>query len=160
MRDLARDPLFELANHSFDHAAFSEPCFGLPPVTPPSSKRANVEGAAREIVAAGAPHPRYFRFPGGCHAADDLRTVAATGERPVGWDVSSGDAFQPSTALVIRSVLTQVRPGSIVVMHIMGAPNAPATSAALRTIVPALRSRGYRMVTLSRLLAPTGAATR
>jgi peptidoglycan/xylan/chitin deacetylase (PgdA/CDA1 family) len=37
-------------------------------------------------------------------------------------------------------------------MHIMGAPNAPATSQALRQIVPALKSRGFRFATLSQVL--------
>ena len=49
-------------------------------------------------------------------------------------------------------VLDDVRPGSIVVMHLIGAPNAPATAAALRTVIPALRARGYRFVTLRELL--------
>jgi peptidoglycan/xylan/chitin deacetylase (PgdA/CDA1 family) len=45
-----------------------------------------------------------------------------------------------------------VRPGSIVIAHCVGAPNAPATAAAMRVIIPALRARGYRFVTVERLL--------
>jgi hypothetical protein len=37
-------------------------------------------------------------------------------------------------------------------MHLVGAPNAPATAAALRTILPALHARGLRPVKLERLL--------
>jgi peptidoglycan/xylan/chitin deacetylase (PgdA/CDA1 family) len=55
--------------------------------------------------------------------------------------------------VVVRAVLGGVRPGSIVVMHIIGAPNTPATYSALRAIIPALEARGYRFVTLSELLA-------
>jgi peptidoglycan/xylan/chitin deacetylase (PgdA/CDA1 family) len=43
-----------------------------------------------------------------------------------------------------------------VVMHLVGAPNAPATAAALREIIPALRARGYELVTLERLLGGRG----
>ena len=96
--------------------------------------------------------PRYFRFPGGCHGRSDLALVAALGETPVGWDVVSGDAFQPDARIVASTVLARVRPGSIVVLHHVGAPNAPATEAALRQIIPALRARGYRFVTLEQLL--------
>ena len=39
---LARDPLFEIENHSLDHAAFTEPCFGLPPVRGLAAKRDEV----------------------------------------------------------------------------------------------------------------------
>ena len=61
-------------------------------------------------------------------------------------------AFQPNPATVVHAVESGVRPGSIVVMHIMGAPNAPATSQALRQIVPSLESRGFRFATLRRVL--------
>jgi peptidoglycan/xylan/chitin deacetylase (PgdA/CDA1 family) len=152
VRSLASDPLFELENHSYDHASFEPNCYGLGTVAAPSEKRAEVAAAADAIVAAGAPPPRYFRFPGGCHNAADLRLIASEGERPVGWDVVSGDPFQPDAITVVRAVETATKPGSIIVMHIMGAPNAPATSAALRTIVPALRRRGFRFATLQQVL--------
>lgn len=51
------------------------------------------------------------------------------------------------------TVLTQVRPGAIVMMHLQGGANAPATGTALRIIIPALRQRGYRLVTVSELLS-------
>jgi peptidoglycan/xylan/chitin deacetylase (PgdA/CDA1 family) len=152
VRALASDPLFELENHSYDHSSFEPQCYGLGVVAAPDQKLAEVADAKRAIEAAGAPPPRYFRFPGGCHSAADLRLVAAEGERPVGWDVVSGDPFQPNPAVVVHAVESGVQPGSIVVMHIMGAPNAPATSQALRQIVPALKSRGFRFATLSQVL--------
>jgi peptidoglycan/xylan/chitin deacetylase (PgdA/CDA1 family) len=153
VQSLAADPLFELENHSYDHSSFEPNCYGLGVVAAASGKRSEITDAASAIVAAGAPRPRYFRFPGGCHDASDLQLVASTGERPVGWDVVSGDPFQPSPAPIIRAVEAGVQPGSIVVMHIMGAPNAPATSTALRTIVPALRQHGFRFATLRQVLA-------
>jgi hypothetical protein len=51
---------------------------------------------------------------------------------------------------------SNVKPGSIVVMHLMRG-NAPATGAALRLIIPALQRKGYQFVTVSELLA-TGPA--
>jgi len=95
---------------------------------------------------------RYFRFPGGCHTQKDVRLVASLGEQPVQWDVISGDAYLRDPAAVARQTLAGVRPGSIVVMHLVGAPNAPATAGALRTVLPTLRQRGLRPVKLTRLL--------
>jgi peptidoglycan-N-acetylglucosamine deacetylase len=46
-----------------------------------------------------------------------------------------------------------VRPGSIVVMHLNGAPNAPMTARSLDRVLPGLRERGLRAVTVSELLA-------
>lgn len=37
-------------------------------------------------------------------------------------------------------------------MHMMGGPNAPATGAALAQLIPQIRQRGYRMVTVGELL--------
>ena len=153
-RALARDRRFEIENHSMDHRAWTQPCFGLPGVRSSPQKRAEVTAAAASIRRITRVRPRYFRFPGGCHSKPDLRQVAARGEQPVDWDVVSGDAFQPDPQVIIRTVLQDVRPGSIVVMHMIGGPNAPATARAVRTLIPKLRGRGYRFVTLRTLLAP------
>jgi peptidoglycan/xylan/chitin deacetylase (PgdA/CDA1 family) len=153
VRSLAADPLFELENHSIDHDGFERPCYGLPTVPAPARKREEIVGAARTIAGVTGRRPRFFRYPGGCHTPADDRLVASLGETPVLWDVVSGDPFQPDPKPIVRAVLGGVRPGSIVVMHIIGAPNTPATYDALRTIIPALKARGYRFVTLIQLLA-------
>jgi len=152
VRGLARDPLFELENHSVDHSGWLAPCYGLPIVRGELSKEAEIDNAAATITTAAGVAPRYFRFPGGCHDAGDVRLVAAAGEQAVGWDVVSGDPFESSAAVVERNVLSHVRPGSIVVMHLVGAPNAPATARALPVIIERLRARGFHFATLRQLL--------
>jgi peptidoglycan/xylan/chitin deacetylase (PgdA/CDA1 family) len=153
-RSLARDPLFEVENHSYNHAAWEAPCYGLARVRSQAMKREEVTGTAKIIRRVTGVRPSYFRFPGGCQHEADIRLVQSLGEQPVQWDVISGDAFMTDPSRVAQHVLTQVRPGSIVVMHFIGAPKAPATAAALRQIIPALRRRGFRFVTLRTLLHP------
>jgi peptidoglycan/xylan/chitin deacetylase (PgdA/CDA1 family) len=153
VRELARDPLFELENHSVDHSGWLAPCYGLRVVSGALSKQAEVRQAASEINQVAGVTPRYFRFPGGCHDSSDLALVRSAGEQAVGWDVVSGDPFERDPAVVIRNVVERARPGSIVVMHLIGAPNAPATARALPAIIGSLRARGYRLVTLRQLLA-------
>jgi enterochelin esterase-like enzyme/peptidoglycan/xylan/chitin deacetylase (PgdA/CDA1 family) len=153
VRRLARSPLFELENHSYDHAAWESPCYGLPTVAGDVAKRREVLDTARIVRQLTGRAPQLFRFPGGCHDVADGRLVRALGERAVDWDVVSGDAYLRSAAAVERSVLDQVRDGSIVVMHLVGAPNAPATADALRALIPQLRARGFELVTVQRLLA-------
>jgi peptidoglycan-N-acetylglucosamine deacetylase len=151
-RSLAADPLFEIENHSMDHAGWEPPCYGLPLVHGDGPKRDEVTRTADALGNLTTTPPSYFRFPGGCHNAADVKLVASAGETPVQWDVVSGDPGQPSASVVANNVLRGAKPGSIVVMHLVGAPNAPATAAALRTILPGLKQRGLHPVTLQKLL--------
>nr|MDQ6914433.1 polysaccharide deacetylase family protein [Actinomycetota bacterium] len=155
-RSLARDPLFELGNHTVDHSGFVAACYGLPGVATRAAKRAEILDAAATIARVTGRHPRWFRFPGGCYGRGDTRLVAAAGEQPVQWDDASGDAYLRDPAAIAAQTLRQARPGSIIVMHLNGAPNAPATGDALAVVVRGLRARDLRPVTLSRLLAARG----
>jgi peptidoglycan/xylan/chitin deacetylase (PgdA/CDA1 family) len=153
VRRLAADPLYELENHSMDHAGWERPCYGLASVPNDAAKRSEVTAAAAIIQRVAGVRPHYFRFPGGCSNAADRTLVAKLGERPVAWDVVSGDPFNPRTAAIVQAVLAGVRPGSIIVAHCIGPPNAPATAQAMAQIIPDLRARGYRFVTVRDLLA-------
>ncbi|MGH3942812.1 MAG: polysaccharide deacetylase family protein [Pseudonocardiaceae bacterium] len=152
LHDIAADPLFEIENHSYTHAAFHGPCYTLNVLTAPDDKIREVVDAAQVLEEVTGRAPQFFRFPGGCYAHSDVALVQQTGERPVGWDVVSGDPFQQDPGVIARNVLDNARPGSIIVLHLNGAPNAPATAAALREIIPGLRARGLRPVTLAELL--------
>lgn len=154
VRSLAADPLFELENHSMDHAAWRTPCYGLPFVSTDAARRAELTNAATAIHDIAGVEPAYFRYPGGCHAGSDDGLVAALGERALDWDVVSGDAFQANPDVVVNQVLARVQPGSIVVMHFIGAPNAPATANALDRLIPLLRAQGYGFATVRDLLYP------
>lgn len=152
LREISADPLFEIENHSMTHAAFHGPCYGLDVLTSPEDKRHEVVDTAQILTEVTGQAPRFFRFPGGCHSPEDVALVRTAGELPVDWDVVSGDPFQKDSAVIVRNVLNNVRPGSIVVMHLNGAPNAPATADALKKIIPGLRDRGLQPVTLNELL--------
>ncbi|WP_069169401.1 polysaccharide deacetylase family protein [Streptomyces griseus] len=150
-RAIGTDPLFEIANHSYSHYAFSTPCYGLPTVAK-ADMRADVERAFTEIRKAGATNVvPYFRFPGGCYDDISLKALAPTGVTAVQWDVVSGDAFATDADAVADQVLDGVRPGSLVVMHCTRSA-APVTAGAVRRVVPELRRQGYRFVKVSELM--------
>jgi peptidoglycan/xylan/chitin deacetylase (PgdA/CDA1 family) len=151
-RQIAASPGLEIGNHSFSHPAFHLPCYQLGSVSR-SAQLQQVQMAQRAIVWVTGVSPRYFRFPGGCYDSGALELVRAAGLIPVQWNVNSIDAFNPYPAQIAATVLAEVKPGSIVLMHLQGGANAPATADALRDIVPALERRGYRFVTVSELLA-------
>ncbi|MCD7442931.1 polysaccharide deacetylase family protein [Streptomyces lincolnensis] len=150
-RSIGRDPLFEVANHSYSHYAFTADCYGLPTVSA-DRMRADVERAYAAFRKAGVPEPMpYFRFPGGCYDRKALKALAPAGVTAVQWDVVGGDAFATDADAVARQVLQGVRPGSVVVLHCTRSA-APATERAVRTVVPELRERGYRFVKVSELI--------
>ncbi|TKT10827.1 polysaccharide deacetylase [Streptomyces galbus] len=155
-RALGHDPLFEVANHSYSHYAFTADCYGLPTV-PEDRMRADVERAYTAFRAAGITDAMpYFRFPGGCYDRRALRAVSGTGVTAVQWDVVSGDAFATDADAVARQVLDGVRPGSVVVLHCTRSA-APTTERVVRSVVPELRRRGYRFVKVSELIGTAGA---
>jgi peptidoglycan/xylan/chitin deacetylase (PgdA/CDA1 family) len=150
-RSIGRDPLFEIANHSYSHYAFTGDCYGLPTVSE-DRMRAEVERAYAAFRKAGVRKAMpYFRFPGGCYDRLALKALTPTGVTAVQWDVVSGDAFATDAGAVARQVLDGVRPGSVVVMHCTRSA-APATEQAVRIIVPELRRRGFRFVKVSELI--------
>ncbi|MFE1948990.1 polysaccharide deacetylase family protein [Streptomyces sp. NPDC059524] len=153
-RDIGADPLFEVANHSYSHYAFTDDCYGLPTV-PPARMRTDVERAFTAFRKAGVEHVvPYFRFPGGCYDKQALRALAPAGVTAVQWDVVSGDAFATDADAVSRQVLDGVRPGSVVVLHCTRSA-APTTERVVRTVVPELRAKGYRFVRVSQLIGAT-----
>lgn len=154
-RDFAADPLFELANHSHTHAAFRAPCYGLPTLGTNYERRREVGLGERTIREITGVATRFFRFPGGCHAESDVRLLRDLNHIPVQWNIVSGDPRQQDPQVIVDNVLKRARNGGIVVMHLNGAPNAPATYDALVTIIPELKARGFTMVTLGELLDGT-----
>ncbi|MFC9242789.1 polysaccharide deacetylase family protein [Streptomyces sp. NPDC057136] len=150
-RSIGTDPLFEIANHSYRHYAFTSPCYGLP-VVEEADMRDDVRRAFAAFRKAGARNVvPYFRFPGGCYDEAALRTLASEKVTAVQWDVVSGDAFAKDADAVAEQVLAGVTPGSLVVMHCTRSA-APVTDEAVKRVVPELRARGYRFVKVSELM--------
>ncbi len=144
-KSLGTDPLFSLQNHSFDHAAFESPCYGLAPLASDAEKRAEItktQDALKKIVGV---HPTLFRYPGLCHNEHDDALVSEMGLSVSNGDIISGDAFAKNAQFVAETVIARAHDGGEVVMHI-GGHNAPVTGAALEIAVPLLRDAGYTFV--------------
>ncbi|MGC1779398.1 MAG: polysaccharide deacetylase family protein [Xanthobacteraceae bacterium] len=151
VKDLAADPLFELANHSYSHGAFHSPCYGLFPIA--QSKQADEVAKTDALLRQyAASYKKYFRFPGLCSDAQAVKTVESQGYTVIGGDVDGADAFEKSPKWVAADVVSHVRPGSIVVLHMHGGRDAPATGDALPDITAKLRGEGYSFVKVSDLL--------
>ncbi|MGC5285439.1 polysaccharide deacetylase family protein [Micromonospora sp. DT231] len=150
-RRIAGNPRFELANHTYGHAAFTGDCYDLP-LLPVDELAGDVAKTFEVIKPYGGRQTRYFRFPGLCHDAATLDALAPLGVTVVDGDVVSGDPFATAWKPLVRAVLDHVRPGSVVIMHVTEA-NAAMTDEALPHILEGLRERGLEPAPLSEVLA-------
>jgi peptidoglycan-N-acetylglucosamine deacetylase len=67
------------------------------------------------------------------------------------WTVDTGDYRLPGVARIVKSVTMAAKPGAIILLHDAGG-NRAETAAALPKIINRLRARGYKFVTVPRLL--------
>ncbi|HEY0515790.1 MAG TPA: polysaccharide deacetylase family protein [Solirubrobacteraceae bacterium] len=95
--------------------------------------------------------PCVFRPPYGAYNRSVLGIARSLGLSTIMWNVDPADYAQPGTAAIERTVLREVRPGSIIISHDGGGPRAQ-TLAAYPHIIAALRKRGYGVVTIQQLL--------
>lgn len=152
MQRFAANDNFEIANHSYSHEAWTSNCYKLPYLTDVAAKQAQVGQTNAAIAAYTGEQPRHFRFPGLCHNQDDLALVAGMGLVPVDTDIQGSDAFAKDPYAVAQSIAAQVQPGSVILLHLNGAPNAPATLQIVAQLLPMLSERGLQPVTLDELL--------
>lgn len=93
---------------------------------------------------------RWARPGSGWYSARMVRQMERAGYRCALGSVYPFDAQLPSAWVSERFLLAQVRPGAIVILHDRGARGS-RTARVLGRVLPELRARGYRMVTLSEL---------
>ena len=151
-KQLAADPLFELANHSYSHPSFAGYCYDLPQMTS-GGPQGQIEKTQQLLYLLTQVKNTLFRFPGGCYSQQDLTLLHKDDIQAIQWDVVGDDGFNNNTQAIEASVLNHVQNGSIVVMHMNGYPNDPKTIDALPYIIQTLKKRGYSFVTVSELLS-------
>jgi peptidoglycan/xylan/chitin deacetylase (PgdA/CDA1 family) len=116
-----------------------------------NAQRNELLDQAAVISQYGAPFPRLFRPPYGSYNAETLALLHKYGMLMVMWTVDSGDYLRPGVANIVKTVLAGARPGAIILMHDAGG-DRQQTVDALPEIIRRLRARGYRLVTVPRLL--------
>lgn len=150
-KQLSNDPLFELGSHSYTDSSYHGFCYGLSQL--PNTLKIEDIGATEKLLRehAGIDN-RLFRFPGGCYTPDDVKIVNEANDIVVHWDVVGADGFNVNTNQIIRNVVDNVQNGSIIVLHLNGAPTAPKTADALPSIISQLKAKGYTFVKVNELL--------
>jgi peptidoglycan/xylan/chitin deacetylase (PgdA/CDA1 family) len=133
----------ELANHSLTHRALV--------LRTPSAIRREIEETDALIRAAGQSGPVLVRPPYGKRLLGLPLHLARSGRPVVLWDLEP-DTYHRRAEGMVGYVSDRVAPGSIILLHVEISSRTEERRA-LPLIVAELRARGYRFVTLSRLIA-------
>lgn len=135
----------ELGNHSYSH----------PDLTQLSTSNIQQELAltSQLISKITGETPLFFRPPGGRYSRAVEQVALDEHLIPTFWDVNAGDYAESTehgveNALNLESILDDIRPGSIVLLH----NGNPYTMSQLPRFISHLQSRGFFMVTLSELM--------
>jgi peptidoglycan/xylan/chitin deacetylase (PgdA/CDA1 family) len=117
-----------------------------------SAQTAEITRAAQAIHEAGAPYPLLLRPPYGSFDQATLQILHAHRILMVLWSADTKDYALPGVHRIIYTAVSGARPGAIILMH-DGGGNRAETVAALPRIITRLRQRGFRLVTVSQLIA-------
>ena len=159
---LMADPNFEIGNHAWTHGnlrvlkgqkmldqiVWTQAEYQrIWEILKRRAKAQNLESQMDKIPS----QPHMLRFPYGTCSTESLRASNEMGLSAIQWDVVSGDAAPNAKPdELARSTLSSVRPGSIIVFHANG--RGHGTAAALPGIIRGLKEKGYRFMTVSKLL--------
>lgn len=134
----------EIGNHTQNHKYLQK--LGAQEI------RQQVAACNQAVAAITGEAPKTVRLPGGGKNS----TVLANISQPIVlWDVDTLDWKTRNAASSVQTVLSQVKDGSVVLMHELY--NASGDAAV--TIIPQLVARGYQLVTVSELAQFRGGLT-
>ncbi len=167
-QQLMADPLFEIGDHTWDHANLRLVSGGQL-----NDEIVNAQAAymqEREVLgrkqclefrAATAENRApermtLFRFPFGACDEASLSAVEYAGLRAVQWDIAAADPSKGQTAdKIVPYVVGQAKSGSIIIFHANG--RGWHTGEALPKVVEQLTQKGFTFKTVSGLLNMPGA---
>jgi peptidoglycan/xylan/chitin deacetylase (PgdA/CDA1 family) len=136
----------ELGNHTYRHKRMV-----LKPIDFIEAEIEETDGLIRKTGYQGNIH---FRAPGGKKLIVLPYYLRRTGRTSISWDVApegySRSADDPER--IAAQVLAETKPGSIILLHVMARSRACSRDA-LPAIIDGLQEQGYRLVTVSELLA-------
>lgn len=145
--DVAREVVsrgHEIGNHTFSHSKL-----GSMSESDVSDELERCEASLQKIC---NYHPQLFRPPQGalsnaiegCSFERDYRLIL--------WSLDTRDWEVKNTQQIVKTVLSKVKGGDIILMHDYVGTHSK-TADALEILLPELLSRGYEPVTVSELLA-------
>ena len=136
----------EIGIHGFSHD----------PMTPMAEEDVTREIRKTAALLPKGSHPLFLRPPGGLCGAETLAAAKRDGLAILSWSLDPQDWAVRDAEMVVRSVVTRVRDGDVILMHDM---SDSSVDAALE-IVDILTRKGYRFVTVTELARIKGVKLR
>ncbi|HET7559015.1 MAG TPA: polysaccharide deacetylase family protein [Limnochordia bacterium] len=136
----------EIENHGYKHLKMD--------VLTDAQIKQNLDQGADVIKRITGIQPTYFRPPYGALDVASTQAIAQDGYKIVLWTIDSLDWRGLSPVQIKANVLPKVAPGEIILFHCAGGEgeDLDGTVGALPGLIDALRSEGYTLVTVRRLL--------
>lgn len=134
----------EIGNHTYTHRRMMFVSSG--------TVADEIERTDEAIARTGYRGPVTFRPPYGKKLWVLPHYLAEHGRTTITWDLEPDSAGTPNTAQIVKDTVENVRPGSIILLHVMAESRA-ASRAAVPQIIDRLQFEGYRFVTVSELLS-------
>jgi peptidoglycan/xylan/chitin deacetylase (PgdA/CDA1 family) len=147
--ELARNPLFTIANHGLLHRPASvngKSIYGINGTRDVGELVDEIELNAHKIQQLTGKRPRYYRSGTAYYDEYAVQVAERLGHKVIGFSVL-GDAGATYTNEQVTAALLTSVPGSIVILH-MNHPES-GTGKGVMAAVPELRKRGFRFVGLS-----------
>jgi peptidoglycan/xylan/chitin deacetylase (PgdA/CDA1 family) len=136
--DLAQrivDEGHQLCNHTLNHVEGLEN-------EPRETVVAQMDGGRDAIVDAVGEPPPFYRPPGGSLGPVIYEEAEAHDEAVLYWSIDPKDWQKPTADELVLNVISQLKPGGIILLH-DGGGNRDATVAALPRIIDEARKAGY-----------------
>jgi peptidoglycan/xylan/chitin deacetylase (PgdA/CDA1 family) len=135
----------ELGNHSYSHRRML--------FMSQRRIRDEVERTDALIRAAGQTGPIYFRPPYGDKLVGLPWFLARSGRTTVMWSIEPDSYANVATSAdrIVAYVLSRVRPGSIIILHVWYS-SRQTSRAAVGPMIDSLHARGYRVVPVRELI--------
>ena len=142
-----------IGNHSYSHPRFDK--------CSPNTIREEITKNDAILERLTGAKPKLMRPPFGLYGPDYFEICRATDHIVGGWSASASDWNPHTPQELSEALLDQLAPGAIFLLHdgkeTNDGPHRVASVQAVAQLIPQVKARGYRFVTIPELLAAAGA---
>ncbi|KAB8127683.1 polysaccharide deacetylase family protein [Gracilibacillus oryzae] len=112
--------------------------------------RSDIAKAKETFKKLGYEETYLFRTPNGFLNKEMLQIIENQGLKMIHWSINPNDWKNPGTAVITEHILSEVKFGSIILLH--ASDSVKQTDKALATVIPQLKQQKLSLLTISELI--------